>query len=480
MIREEHREDLTEEELREGRSEGEHSEAHSEEERREARSEESRGEAHSEGGHREGLSEEEVRAAEEAARHSDDRRVNRRKVVKKKKTKGAAIILALTLFFLGMSGHRLEVKDATEAAYIPPTAGWEQVVKDETQVDYRLNAGVDGRISADAVIDVLRLRDYAINTSGIVVNSNSLLIGNSETLQKSEYQIMGISVVDASSGRILESADLNRGVVSEDVLNSNFGTFINNTLTKHKKSRDQVRIRICLGNRGWCDIDEYISHHCYDEAIIERARYLEGTVYDFTGDYLTLSSGATIRIKGTDGRFFSPGTRVKDSNGFEYEIVSLNVTTNSETREEWVEHPEQYIPASEGGVKVSYKVENIQWRLLPVGAAAAALTYWLQNRKKKDDDEEEETESTGGRSGDSGSERRPPEENPERRRKIRELRAYGSRHDIDPYSVPRSELPPVPMDPDVYRATIAKLYGIPDGREGFDSDREEGSARSRH
>ena len=492
MIRDEHREDLPEEEeLRERRSEGERDGErsgeerggdHSGEERGGERSGEERSGERSGGERREVPSEESLRRAEEAARHSDDSDLNGRKVKGKKKTKWATILLVFTLIALLNSGHYIERTAPTEAMTIPASEGWEMVSTDETKVDYKLN--IDGRIYTDAIISALRLGDTAINTSGMVVNSNSLLIGDNEIANKPEYQIMGISIVDVASGRILRSDDLTRETVSEDVLNSNFGTYLSDTLRMTGKDRSQVRIRILLGQKGWIDIDDYISHHCYDDAIIERARYMEGTAYD-SGDYITLNNGARIPVKGPDGSYYPSGTIVRDANGVQYRILSLNVTTSHEERPEWVRHEEQHIPASEGGTKISYKIENIDWGIAPLGLIAAGGAYLLENRKKKNDDEEDEEESErsggrksgggkpkGGGSGTGGSERRPAGE-PVRTGTIRVRRpyTYSPGTDLGPYSVKLDELHGIRISGEGYAGMMDGLYG--EGREG-------GTARTRH
>ena len=279
------------------------------------------------------------REAEDAARTSRDEDFSRGRKVKKKSSKLAKGLAITGIIATLLSGAKVEWKEDTPASYTPAGYGYETVSTDYTVLDYTLDGSIGGQVTQDSIINVLQFGDYCINTGGMVINSNSLLSGNNSTVRDGECQITGISVVDRRTNRILASANVNNGNVSDEVRSAPFGDFINNALRDNGLNRQDVAIRFHLGrvrddyegipmrNHGWIDSSQYFDSRCYDEAIWRRAlmslAHLEGTIYGFTGDSIVIN-GVTIPVKGPNGEFLAPGTKVVGSNGHEYVINSLN------------------------------------------------------------------------------------------------------------------------------------------------------------
>lgn len=426
------------------------------------------------------ISEEELRRAEEEARRSRDEDFSRGRKVKKKSGKLAKGLAICGIIFTILSPLRVGYKEATPAEYIPAGYRYETVSTDNTVLDYSVDGTLGGIASPDVIVDVLGFGDYVINTGGMVINSNSLLSGSQSRIRDGECQITGISVVDNRTNRILAFANVNQDNVPDDVRGANFGTYIGNVLRENGINRSDVSIRFHLGrvrddyegivmrNHGWVDSTQLYNGRCYDEAIMQRAvlsqANLTGTINYFEGDSIVIN-GVTIPVKGADGRFFAPGTKVVGSNGHEYIINSLNATTTHEEHQEYGYHEASYTEATPGHPVLSYNITDGTLVPLVLGFASAKLANVIKNRKKKKDDEEESERSD--RSGSDG-------------RRSRDDSGRSTDPRLDPVR-------PFGPDPDLYSEAVG--FGGRADASGLDAllaeihgpeEADEGHGRGRH
>ena len=229
--------------------------------------------------------------------------------------------------------------------------------------------------------------DDVFAQKGMTFNTNSLGFGTNKTIGKEfskehkeegMYRLTGFSIV--SNGRIVNYIEDFKGLDSSSDLQS----FINTTLTKNNLQLKDVQIKVHLGNStdktrlGWIDITNLInSENITDDMLKEYVNKIaveSGTITNFQGEYITLRTGAHIKIFDENHNLIKAGTKVIGSDGKEYIFDSLSMDSHSQVNSR-VEH---VVDTINNGKKLSWKITDCSL-LLGLAPALAGVAINVNN-----------------------------------------------------------------------------------------------------
>jgi hypothetical protein len=205
------------------------------------------------------------------------------------------------------------------------------------------------------------------------------------------YQISGISIV--CNGQVYDfMVDLsvqNPGV--------SFGDFINKTCEENNLNLDDVQIRFHIGSTsdytraGWIDITELIKEDTVEKEVtgdkeVVSATY-NGVDEKFNGSTITVDTATgpvEIKVVDENGNLLTPGSTVIGSDGQEYKIGELDLSTiqvpgMQEVTKTVIEQQEV-----ENGKKLTWRIQDCS---LYVGIAPliGAIAAEVANRKKNEE-----------------------------------------------------------------------------------------------
>ena len=272
------------------------------------------------------------------------------RVVRKYKNQLSRLLALLAALMVLLSGFRL--RDNVKIVDIPIDVQTQivQLVEQE-QLSYLIN-GLETEYTYESISEAQKriISDYKIGDEvqledGDELYANSMLSGSRTIIgqgirQAGNYQISGVSIV--YQGQIYAfNVDLN-------IENPGFviGDFINETCSKYNLDLDQVEIRLHIGNSsnytrtGWIDLSKLIKEDSIDQQIVSEtlafASTYEGSINNFQGSIITietLNGPVQIKVVDNDGHLLPNDTIVVGSDGQEYKIGGLELTTSEAEKE---------------------------------------------------------------------------------------------------------------------------------------------------
>lgn len=326
------------------------------------------------------------------------------RVTRKYKNNLSRWLIMLAALLVLLSGIR--VKDNVKTVEI--TEEQKQIIvmmMEQQQLEY----GVEG-ITREAIMENLeeaqrriasgyKIGDEVELQQGDVLYENSLLGGQKAVIgstlrQPGNYEVTGVSIV--CGGQIFDFH------IDLTVENPGFeiGNFINEACEKHGLNLDDVQIRLHFGNSanhtqtGWIDVTKLIKEENVEKQVtgekIEVSGTFEGIEENFNGTTINMETPngvVTIKVVDENGNLLQPGAKVIGSDGQEYMIGELNVSTiQKETTQEvttMVTTEKEVVD----GKKVTWKIQDCSL-LIALGPLIGAAAAEVATRKKNEEAQE--------------------------------------------------------------------------------------------
>lgn len=234
---------------------------------------------------------------------------------------------------------------------------------------------------------------------GKTFNTNGLETGVSKTMGQEftkegkysgNYRITGFALV--KDGKVLNYVEDFDGLNDTTKLKD----IIDQTLKENNLQFDDLQIKVHLGvngdysRLGWIDISELINADTItDDMILEVANRVsidKGTVKNFTGDYITLSNGVTLKITDEDGNLLSKGSTIIGSDGEEYIINNLLLKDETKTVETNFTNVRYETKEVVTGKNLEWNITdcNLALGIAPLLSAAA---FAVANKKKNENEQ---------------------------------------------------------------------------------------------
>ncbi len=231
---------------------------------------------------------------------------------------------------------------------------------------------------------------------GDTLYSNSELTGNKTVIgngirKAGNYQISGISIVynGKAYAWYVDSSIQNPGV--------EIGDFVNKVCEENNLDLNQVQIRVHLGNSknytttGWIDISKLNIENIEEQLISQKVSTYSGTIDNFNDSTITvntLDGIATIKVTDSNGNLLPSGTTVIGSDGKQYIITDLSMSTNKVEKSVIATETKTEERQVADGKKLSWSIQdcNLLVGLAPLLGAALMTVY-----TKKRNDESEKT-----------------------------------------------------------------------------------------
>lgn len=230
---------------------------------------------------------------------------------------------------------------------------------------------------------------------GQTFNTNSLDTGRNKSIGgefskenkfAGGYRITGFSIV--KDGKILNFKEDLEGLDNTTKLRD----ILDKTLADRNLNFSDVDIKIHLGmdgdssRLGWIDVSEFINADTITDDMIKKVASKgcvdEGKINNFTGEYLTMSNGVSIKIVDANGNLLKKGTTVIGSDNQKYTIENLELKTEvKEVDNELPALKTENIEAGKKTLEWSVKNMNLGLGVVPLIASAAYAVY---NKKKND------------------------------------------------------------------------------------------------
>ena len=249
------------------------------------------------------------------------------------------------------------------------------------------------------VTENLTLGDELNVEDGKTFNTNGLETGVSKTMGQEftregkysgNYRITGFALV--KDGKVLSYVEDFDGLNDTTKLKN----IIDQTLEENNLQFDDLQIKVHLGANGdhsrlgWIDISELINADTItDDMILEVANRVsidKGTVENFTGDYITLSNGVTLKITDEDGNLLSKGSTIIGSDGKEYIINNLFLKNETKTVEAKFTNVRYETKEVVTGKSLDWNITdcNLALGIVPLLSAAA---FAVANKKKNENEQ---------------------------------------------------------------------------------------------
>ena len=323
------------------------------------------------------------------------------RVTRKYKNKLARwLIISAALVTFG-SGFRL--KDNVNTIEVPVEVQ-KQIVKiiEQDQLSYDI-AGIDSKLTYETIEqaqmriasgfkigDEVKLEDGDRLYSNSELNGSSTIIG--QGIRKADnYQLSGISVV--YNGKVFAAH------VDPSIENVGFevGSFIEGICKQNNLDLNQVEVRLHFGNdanytrTGWIDISKLIKADTIEQEVISKtvveASNYDGIIDNFSGTSITfetLNGPVSINVIDNTGNLLKPGSITLGSDGKEYKISDLSITTTeTKTIETILEQGIEYKQVIDGK-KLTWKVEDCNLALA-VAPLLGALASTIATKKKNEE-----------------------------------------------------------------------------------------------
>lgn len=323
------------------------------------------------------------------------------RVTKKYKNKLSRWLIMLMILATFLSGFRIKDKVVT----VEEDVEVERIVMHMTE-QQQLSFEVDG-VTYELTYETLEeaqkrmATEYKIGEEvtlqdGDTLYENSMLGGQKAVIgsglrQAGNYAISGVSIV--YNGRVFSFyADLDVSNPGYDI-----GAFINKTCEENNLDLDDVQIRLHIGNTsdntrtGWIDITELIKEDQVEKQVesqemVVTANY-DGVQENFNGSTIeidTANGKVTLNVVDANGNLLAPGSIVVGSDGKEYQIGSLNLSTIEVMQEQTVTETVTQEKEVVDGKKLTWSIQDCS---LAVGIAplVGAIAAEVATRKKNEE-----------------------------------------------------------------------------------------------
>lgn len=226
-------------------------------------------------------------------------------------------------------------------------------------------------------------------------NTNSLETGVSKTIGEDfskeakysgDYRITGFSIVN--NGKVLNYIEdfngLNNVTKLKDILDD--------TLSKNNLNFEDVQVKIHMGTNndytrlGWIDVTELINADTITEDQVNKFASKvgvdKGIINNFSGDFITMSNGVTLKIIDGNGNLLSNGSSVIGSDGKEYVINNLSLHTSVQ------ENNDKFVNIIDNNEKevnkeLSWDIKNCNLAL-GIAPLLAGVALGLANKKRNE------------------------------------------------------------------------------------------------
>ena len=326
------------------------------------------------------------------------------RVTKKYKNKLSKWLILLSALLILSSGFR--VKDNVTTVEVPvEVTEVIAVMVEQDQLDFEIN-GVVHEITYESleeaqkrIISEHKIGDEVELKEGDTLYENSTLGGQKAIIgkglrQAGDYQISGVSIV--YQGEVYSFyVDLD---VSDPGME--IGNYINEICEKNNLSLEDIEIRLHIGSTadntrtGWIDITELIKEESVEKQVVSDTPVVSstynGTEENFNGTTInieTVNGIVEIKVIDNNGELLKPGTTVIGSDGQEYMIGELNLSTIEVQETQEVTKTAMQEQEIVDGKKLTWKIQDCSLAIgvAPlIGAAAAAIST-----KKKNEDSQE-------------------------------------------------------------------------------------------
>lgn len=326
------------------------------------------------------------------------------RVTKKYKNKLSKWLIILSALLILSSGFRL--KDNITTVEVPVEVKEAiAVMVEQDQLDFEIN-GVVHEITYESleeaqkrIISEHKIGDEVELKEGDTLYENSTLGGQKAIIgkglrQAGDYQISGVSIV--YQGEVYSFyVDLD---VSDPGME--IGNYINEICEKNNLSLEDIEIRLHIGSTadntrtGWIDITELIKEESVEKQVVSDTPVVSstynGTEENFNGTTInieTVNGIVEIKVIDNNGELLKPGTTVIGSDGQEYMIGELNLSTIEVQETQEVTKTAMQEQEVVDGKKLTWKIQDCSLAIgvAPlIGAAAAAIAT-----KKKNEDSQE-------------------------------------------------------------------------------------------
>lgn len=323
------------------------------------------------------------------------------RVTKKYKNKLSRWLIMLMILATLLSGFRIKDKVVTVEEDIEV----ERIVMHMTE-QQQLSFEVDG-VTYELTYETLeeaqkrmateyKIGEEVVLQDGDTLYENSMLGGQKAVIgsglrQAGNYAISGVSIV--YNGRVFSFyADLDVSNPGYDI-----GAFINKTCEENNLDLDDVQIRLHIGNTsdntrtGWIDITELIKEDQVEKQVesqemVVTANY-DGVQENFNGSTIeidTANGKVTLNVVDANGNLLAPGSIVVGSDGKEYQIGSLNLSTIEVMQEQTVTETVTQEKEVVDGKKLTWSIQDCS---LAVGIAplVGAIAAEVATRKKNEE-----------------------------------------------------------------------------------------------
>lgn len=323
------------------------------------------------------------------------------RVTKKYKNKLSRWLIMLMILATLLSGFRIKDKVVT----VEEDVEVERIVMHMTE-QQQLSFEVDG-VTYELTYETLEeaqkrmATEYKIGEEvalqdGDTLYENSMLGGQKAVIgsglrQAGNYAISGVSIV--YNGQVFSFyADLDVSNPGYDI-----GAFINKTCEENNLDLDDVQIRLHIGNTsdntrtGWIDITELIKEDQVEKQVesqemVVTANY-DGVQENFNGSTIeidTANGKVTLNVVDANGNLLAPGSIVVGSDGKEYQIGSLNLSTIEVMQEQTVTETVTQEKEVVDGKKLTWSIQDCS---LAVGIAplVGAIAAEVATRKKNEE-----------------------------------------------------------------------------------------------
>lgn len=323
------------------------------------------------------------------------------RVTKKYKNKLSRWLILLMVLATLISGFRIKDNVVT----VEEEVEVERIVMQMTeqkQLSFEVN-GVTYELTYETLEEAQKriASDYEIGEEvalqeGDTLYENSTLGGQKAIIGKGlreagNYAISGVSIV--YNGKVFSF------YVDLDVSNPGYdiGAFINKTCEENNLNLDDVQIRLHIGNTadntrtGWIDISELIKEDQVEKQVeskemVVTANY-DGVQENFNGSTIevdTPDGKVTLNIVDSNGNLLAPGSIVVGSDGKEYQIGSLNLSTVEVMQEQTITETVTQEKQVVDGKKLTWSIQDCS---LAVGIAPliGAIAAEVATRKKNEE-----------------------------------------------------------------------------------------------
>ena len=312
-------------------------------------------------------------------------------VKKRRKARIAPIILATLLtatILLSMIGKRTDdiMATRTETTATARTAITEVVEYREDRYEEAIN-NIFNSVQGAAVGDTIAVPPGVIyfyaSPNNDISKSRTGIIGETPERPAGEYEIFGVSVLDKSGERILDT-EFEKETTIADV--------VQRACENQNIDLDQTSLRISLTNTGWIEMNDLVKKVLENEEItpddVVTAYHSEQTYdavqEDFTDSvtFETENGEVTIKVRNDDGSLVETGTVLEGSDGKLYRLDDVGVE-QKDTVIPYVERTEEKRTFS-----VSNIVGNIKTAEVLATATALATALAAVYDKKREEEYE--------------------------------------------------------------------------------------------